>query len=218
MKYRIQIQQIFGAQIGENPYAMEWLTIDAKPRTEAAGIVALEAQASKIAHGAPHRLVSIAADGTETVLHTVTYGKPCFTPEQRAAIEAHSAEDANRKVTTPAKRFGVRMTCTDGRVYMKDMRTEHWTTYAVRDMSLAECEEVVAHELAKRTSSTYEIIDLDLEAELAVMFTSVAAAYRAAMNYDRFTMAERHSEEAGAIRKGAIAAAKIAVAKARAEL
>ncbi|ARV77156.1 hypothetical protein SKUL_57 [Pseudomonas phage Skulduggery] len=93
MKYRVQIQQIFGVAEGQDPYTAEWLECDnIKPRSEADGIVRLQKQSDEWKTGAPHRLVKIAADGTVTVIKVVTSGTAYFTPAQQAAIEASKPE------------------------------------------------------------------------------------------------------------------------------
>lgn len=82
MKYRIQIQQIFGGNwksMEEASKGAEWLQKDnIKPRSRAAGIEALEAQANIYKNGAPHRLVALHADGTFEVHYTITRGTAFF--------------------------------------------------------------------------------------------------------------------------------------------
>lgn len=88
MKYRIQIQQIFGVLDGQDPYSAEWLDADYKPRSEADGLVLLEKQANKWKNGAPNRLIKIDNKGDVTVLKVLTCGTPFFTPAAQAAINA----------------------------------------------------------------------------------------------------------------------------------
>jgi hypothetical protein len=91
MKYRIQIQQVFGVTDGADPYTAEWLDADLKPRSEADALVQLEQQVAKWKTGAPHRLVKIANDGTVTVLKVTSRGEAFFSEAQQAAIAASKA-------------------------------------------------------------------------------------------------------------------------------
>lgn len=93
MKYRIQIQQIFGVTDGQDPYTAEWLELESiKPRSEADGIVRLQKKADEWKNGAPHRLVKVDTDGAVTVLKVVTSGTAYFTPAQQKAIDASKPE------------------------------------------------------------------------------------------------------------------------------
>jgi hypothetical protein len=87
------------------------------------------------------------------------------------------------KITAPGVRFGVRMTGQDG-TFMKDMTSQHWTTYPVRDMSRKEADDVVAYELKKGSCNTYEIIDLDEAAQVVKIRSAAAMAVRDLAGYD----------------------------------
>lgn len=121
------------------------------------------------------------------------------------------------KITAPGVRFGVRMTGPDG-VFMKDMVTEHWTTYPVRDMTREEADEVVAYELTKGTCCTYLIIDLDEADQVRKIRSAAAKAVRDLAGYDAIPYEIRSREEGAAaeIRRVAAMAADRAEALARA--
>jgi hypothetical protein len=82
MKYRIQIQQVFGgnwSNIEEASKHAEWLQKDdIKPRNRVQGLAALEEQANLYKNGAPHRLVALHSDGTFEVHYTITRGTAFF--------------------------------------------------------------------------------------------------------------------------------------------
>lgn len=121
------------------------------------------------------------------------------------------------KITQPGVRFGVRMTGPDG-VFMKDMVSQHWTTYAVRDMTRKEADEVVAYELGKGSCNTYEIVDLDEAAQVREIRAAAAKAVRDLAGYDAIPYAVRKEATGpGAdIRRVAMLAADRAEALARA--
>lgn len=82
MKYRIQIQQVFGGNwttMEEAVQHAEWLEKDnIKPRSRTAALEALETQMALYKNGAPHRVVAYYADGTFEVLYTLSRGTPWF--------------------------------------------------------------------------------------------------------------------------------------------
>lgn len=92
MKYRIQIQQVFGsnwATMEEATAHAEWLQCDdLKPRTRAQAFEALEAQANKTKTGAPHRLVAIHTDGTVEVIETITRGTAFFANNDKQEVQS----------------------------------------------------------------------------------------------------------------------------------
>ena len=140
--------------------------------------------------------------------------------EVLCAIKGKLIEVANQhpiKITAPGIRFGVRMTGQDG-VFMKDMNSQHWTTYPVRDMTRKEADEVVAYELAKGSCNTYEIIDLDEADQVRKIRSAAAKAVRDLAGYDAIPYAIRKEAEGiGAdIRRVALLAADRAEALARA--
>lgn len=107
MKFRIQIQQIYGgnwATMEEATEKAEWLQKDdIKPRSRKQAAAALEAQANLYKNGAPHRLVMISPSGSWEVLETITRGTACFTAapvvkEEPAKVPA---------MQTMAKRFPI---------------------------------------------------------------------------------------------------------------
>lgn len=216
MKFRIQIQQIFGVLDGQDPYSAEWLECsEIKPRSEADGVVCLEKQATLWKTGAPHRLVKIGTKGEVTVVKVITVGTPFFTPAQQAAILAAAAPAPVEKVVAPGVRFGVRMTGPDG-VFMKDMTSQHWTTSQVRDMTRKEADDVVAYELTKGTCSTYEVIDLDELQQVTNIRSAAAKAVRDSAGYDGIPWDERKGKQGAVIRMAAMLAADRAEALARA--
>lgn len=76
MKYRIEIQQVFGTEGVEFDTNAQWLEAGLKPRGLAAAREALVVQVNEWKTGAPHRIVAIAADGTRTVVETLAYESP----------------------------------------------------------------------------------------------------------------------------------------------
>lgn len=128
-----------------------------------------------------------------------------------------AANQLPSKIVAPGIRFGVRMTGQDG-VFMKDMNSQHWTTYPVRDMTRKEADEVVAYELAKGSCNTYEIIDLDEADQVRKIRSAAAKAVRDLAGYDAIPY-EIRKEGVGIgaeIRRVAILAADRAEALARA--
>lgn len=101
MKYRIQIQQVFGgnwANFEEACQKAEWLEKDSiKPRSKAAALEALETQMDLYKNGAPHRVVAYCPDGTFEVLYTLSRGTPWFVsgeePKQAHASAAKVEEE-----------------------------------------------------------------------------------------------------------------------------
>jgi len=92
MKYRIQIQQIFGgnwSNFADATANAEWLQCDnIKPRTRAQGFAALEKKANEYSNGAPHRLVMIRPSGSWEVIETITRGTAYFpAPEAPAMVD-----------------------------------------------------------------------------------------------------------------------------------
>lgn len=87
MKYRVQIQQIFGVTDGSDPYAAEWLDADVKPRSLVAAHEAMAAQANKYKNGAPVRIVKLIEGCDPIVVDTLVVGTPFFVvdPVQVAA-------------------------------------------------------------------------------------------------------------------------------------
>lgn len=120
------------------------------------------------------------------------------------------------KITAPGVRFGVRMTGRDG-VFMKDMVSEHWTTYPVRDMTRKEADDVVARELAKGSCNTYEIIDLDEADQVRQIRSAAAKAVRDLAGYHSIPWEIRQLDDGlgAAIRRVAMQAADHAEAMAR---
>lgn len=122
----------------------------------------------------------------------------------------------DQKITAPGIRFAVLLRTQDGRVYQKDKLSEHWTTYAVMDMTRAEADAVVAYELAKRTTSTYEIVDLDERAQVTKVRAEAAKAVRASVGYEDWTKEKRFGPEGEFIGAASRLAANLAEARARA--
>lgn len=118
------------------------------------------------------------------------------------------------KITAPGVRFGVRCIGPDG-VFMKDMISGHWTTYPVRDMTRQEAEEVVAYELAKGTVSTYQVIDLDEQAQCNQVRSAAVKAVLDAAGYDDLDYEIRKGEVGRVLRAAARMAGNKAVAAAR---
>lgn len=120
------------------------------------------------------------------------------------------------KITTTNSRFAVRCTTREGRVYMKDRISGHWTTSKVADMTYAQAVAVYEQELAKRTTSTYEILDLDIEECLVKIGSEAAKAVRERRGYDEMDFRVRMAADGiGAeIRREAVMAAQLAKQKA----
>lgn len=122
----------------------------------------------------------------------------------------------DQKITAPGIRFAVQLHTADGRVYLKDKLSEHWTTYAVNDMTRVEAEAVVAYELAKRTTSTYQIIDRDEQAQVIHVRSAAAKAVRASVGYEDWTTEKRFGPEGEFVGAASRLAANLAEARARA--
>jgi len=122
----------------------------------------------------------------------------------------------DQKITAPGIRFAVLLHTKDGRVFQKDKISEHWTTYAVKDMTRVEADAVVAYELAKRTTSTYEIADLDERAQVTKVRSAAAKAVRASVGYEDWTKEKRFGPEGEFIGAASRLAANLAEARARA--
>lgn len=75
MKYRIEVQQVFGSNGKPFDTDAEWLEVDAKPRGLAAAKEALKAQVEKYKNGAPHRIVAISGE-TREVVEVLAYESP----------------------------------------------------------------------------------------------------------------------------------------------
>jgi len=75
MKYRIEVQQVFGTTGVAFDTDAQWLELDVKPRGLAAAKVALKAAVDVWKTGAPHRLVAI-LDGTSVVVEVLSYQSP----------------------------------------------------------------------------------------------------------------------------------------------
>jgi len=134
-----------------------------------------------------------------------------------AAVDAMALAGLfDQKITAPGIRFAVLLHTQDGRVYQKDKLTEHWTTYAVKDMTRAEADAVVAYELAKRTTSTYEIADLDERAQVTKVRSAAAKAVRASVGYEDWSKEKRFGPEGEFIGAASRLAANLAEARARA--
>ena len=103
MKYRIQIQQVFGgnwASLEEATAHAEWLECDnIKPRSRVQGLAALEEQANLYKNGAPHRLVALHNGGTFEVHYTITRGTAFFPAPVRPVVDAITRANATE---TPA--------------------------------------------------------------------------------------------------------------------
>ncbi|MDZ5605260.1 hypothetical protein SJI00_21025 [Pseudomonas sp. RP23018S] len=120
------------------------------------------------------------------------------------------------KITAPGIRFAVFLQTQDGRVYQKDKLSEHWTTNSrVLDMTRTEADAVVAHELAKHTTSTYEIVDLDERAQVIRVRSAAARAVCASVGYEDWTKEKRFGPEGEFIRAASRLAADLAEARAR---
>lgn len=112
MKYRIQIQQIFGGNwtnMEEATQHAEWMEKDnIKPRSRVAALEALETQMALYENGAPHRVVAYYPDGTFEVIYTLSRGTPWFTPAAEAetkgpeqeAMQTHIEQDGEVKYVT----------------------------------------------------------------------------------------------------------------------
>lgn len=122
----------------------------------------------------------------------------------------------DQKITAPGIRFAVQLHTADGRLYLKDKLTEHWTTYSVKDMTRVEAEAVVAYELAKRTTSTYQIIDRDEQAQVIQIRSAAAKAVRALVGYEDWAKEKRFGPEGEFIGAASRMAANLAEARARA--
>jgi hypothetical protein len=133
------------------------------------------------------------------------------------AVDAMAqAGQFDRKITAPGIRFAVFLQTRDGRVYQKDKLSEHWTTSKVLDMTRTEADAVVAHELAKRTTSTYEIVDLDERAQVTKVRSAAAKAVRASVGYEDWTKEKRFGPEGEFIGAASRLAADLAEVRARA--
>lgn len=131
-----------------------------------------------------------------------------------AKYDTAQAAPITSKITAPGVRFGVRCTGPDG-VHMKDMVSGHWTTYPVRDMTRQEAEEVVAYELTKGTVSTYEMIDLDEQAQCVQVRSAAVKAVLDAAGYNDLDYETRKGEVGRVLRAAARMAGDKAVAAAR---
>lgn len=120
-------------------------------------------------------------------------------------------------IPTTNTRFGVTTTSPEGSVFRKDMVTEHWTTYPVRDMTRAEAEAVLARSLSTGSCYTFEIIDLDVQDQVRQIRNAASKAVLDATGYDDLTREGVDVEKRAAIRKVAIIAADHAEATARAQ-
>lgn len=77
MKYRIEIQQVFGKSGVQWNDQAEWLECEEiKPRGLAAAKVALKAQVEKYKTGAPHRIVAISPAGFRAPVEVLAYESP----------------------------------------------------------------------------------------------------------------------------------------------
>lgn len=133
------------------------------------------------------------------------------------AVDAMAlAGQFDQKITAPGIRFAVFQHTRDGSVFKKDKLSEHWTTYAVMDMTRAEADAVVAYELAKRTTSTYEIVDLDERAQVIKVRAEAAKAVRASVGYQEWDKERRIGPEGEFIGAASRLAANLAEARARA--
>lgn len=133
------------------------------------------------------------------------------------AVDAMAlAGQFDQKITAPGIRFAVFQHTRDGGVFKKDKLSEHWTTYAVMDMTRAEADAVVAYELAKRTTSTYEIVDLDERAQVIKVRAEAAKAVRASVGYQEWDKERRFGPEGEFIGAASRLAANLAEARARA--
>lgn len=121
----------------------------------------------------------------------------------------------DQKITAPGIRFAVLMHTREGRIFQKDKISEHWTTYAVKDMTRAEADAVVTYELAKRTTSIYEIVDLDERAQVIKVRSAAAKAVRASVGYEGWTKEKRLGPEGEFIGAASQLAADLAEARAR---
>lgn len=119
-------------------------------------------------------------------------------------------------IATTNTRFGVRSTSPEGSCYRKDMVTEHWTTYPVRDMTRAEADAVLAHQLSTGSCYKYEIIDLDVQEHVAMLRRTAAKRIFDSAGYDGLSREGADIERRAAIRAVAIIAADYAEAAARA--
>lgn len=102
MKYRIEVQQVFGSNGKPFDTDAEWLEVDAKPRGLAAAKEALKAQVEKYKNGAPHRIVAISPAGFRAPVEVLTYESPLAKliredDEARAAIEKTDAVSQGRE-------------------------------------------------------------------------------------------------------------------------
>lgn len=100
MKYRIEIQQVFGTAGVEFNDQAEWLEAGAglRPRGLASAKKALVAQVDKYKNGAPHRIVAIDSDGSRTVVEVLAYESPLA----KMIREDDAARDATVPVVTVA--------------------------------------------------------------------------------------------------------------------
>ena len=116
MKYRIQIQQVFGgnwSNMEEASQHAEWLQCDnIKPRNRIEALAALVAKANQWKNGAPHRLVAIQPDGEFRVIETTTRGTAFFPASVGSVVgaitRANSVEPKRKELTADSAWFLVR--------------------------------------------------------------------------------------------------------------
>lgn len=120
----------------------------------------------------------------------------------------------NVTLTSTKTRYAVEMTTAEGRVYLKDRISGHWTTYPVSDMSLKEAREVVAYEEAKGTTSSYRIVDRDLHDGCVEITKQVRRANCEAIGYDEKSREWKESDEAKIFRQNSLLKIQLAIKEA----
>lgn len=120
-------------------------------------------------------------------------------------------------ITTTKTKFVVQCTTVDGRVLWQNPYSLHWSADIVTT-SKANAERLLEVAIAKHTTSTYTLVDVEVLEGAAKFFTNAKNAHLAANGYFAIPKSELYSDEAFRLRKEAIKFAKKAKAGALAAL